>query len=200
MSVWYVAYGSNLDRDRFERYLSGGRAPGTRRGVPGARDRRPPAQERAVIVPGGLCFGWTSPTWGGGVAFLDAHAYTTAYGRAYLLTEQQFADVAAQEMHQVPGADLDLSQVLEHRRHTFGSGRYETLHLLGELEGLPMLTFTVDDPDALERNQPTEAYLRAVVRGLRETHGLGAEQVAEHLAGRPGIGGWTLEEIAELVG
>lgn len=38
-------------------------------------------------------------------------------------------------MRREPGTDLDLTQVLSERRHTYGPGRYETLHLVGELDG-----------------------------------------------------------------
>lgn len=198
--LWYVGYGSNLDRDRFHRYLSGGQAEGAQVSVPGARDATPPAEERAVLVPGRMFFGWTSKTWGGGVSFLDALADDTAYGRAYLLTEQQFADVAAQEMHQPPGSDLDLTQVLGQQRHTFGPGRYETVHLLGELDGLPMLTFTVDDPAQLEPNAPVAGYLATIARGLRHTHDLDTEEIAAHLLTRPGIGDWADHTLREVVG
>lgn len=200
--IWYVGYGSNLDRERFLRYLTGGRPPGAQRSVPGARDATPPRDERAVTVPGRMVFGWTSPTWGGGVSFLDCGVEArrdVALGRAYLLTEQQFADVAAQEMHAEPGADLDLSRVLEHRRDVRGPGRYETLHLLGELDGHPLLTFTAEDPEALGRNAPSEAYLLTVARGLRTTHALSDEAVADHLASRPGAAPWTSESVRALL-
>ena len=198
--LWYVGYGSNLDRDRFLRYLTGGRAPGAHRAVPGSRDTTPPADERAVVVPGRMFFGWESPTWGGGVSFLDAEADDTAYGRAYLLTEAQFADVAAQEMHQEPGRDLDLAHVLEHRRHALGPGRYETLHLLGELEGTPMLTFSADDPRSLGLNPPVPAYLAILARGLRDTHGLDEDAVVEHLVTRPGMADWDAEAVGRVLG
>lgn len=200
--IWYVGYGSNLDRERFLRYLTGGRPPGAQRSVPGARDATPPQDERAVTVPGRMVFGWTSPTWGGGVSFLDAHGEAledTALGRAYLLTEQPLADVAAQEMHAEPGADLDLARVLEHRRDVRGPGRYETLHLLGELDGSPLLTFTAEDPAALGRNAPSSAYLLTVARGLRATHALSDAEIAEHLATRPGAAPWTPETVLDLL-
>lgn len=197
--LWYVGYGSNLDRARFMQYLTGGRAAGALRSVPGARDASLPSQERAVLIPGRMFFGWTSVTWGGGVSFLDAEADDSAYGRAYLVTEQQFADIAAQEMHQDPGADLDLAHVLERRRHTYGPGRYETLHLVGELDGMPMVTFSVDEPDLLERNKPARRYLATVARGLRETHDLSAGEATEHLLSRPGIGTWTAADLVQLI-
>ena len=36
--IWYVAYGSNLSRERFCTYLRGGRPDGSERDYPGCRD------------------------------------------------------------------------------------------------------------------------------------------------------------------
>ena len=36
--IWYVAYGSNLSRERFCHYLRGGRPDGVERDYPGCRD------------------------------------------------------------------------------------------------------------------------------------------------------------------
>ncbi|QZY28222.1 histone deacetylase [Nocardioides coralli] len=187
--LWYAAYGSNLDADRFAFYLTGGRPPGARRTVPGARDASPPQEDRPVVLPGSMFFAWRSPTWGGGISFYDADAPGSTYARAYLLTEQQFADVAAQEMHREPGEDLDLAHVMAHRRHAMGPGRYETLHLVGILDDIPMLTFTAEHPAQLEPTPPTDPYLTVVARGLRDCHGLDEEAVVEHLASRRGVDG-----------
>jgi hypothetical protein len=207
MRVWYASYGSNLSRDRFLCYLRGGRPEGATRTYPGARDTSDPQGDDPLVLPGQVFFGWRSPTWGGGIAFYDADAQAArdapdpgAYARAYLLTEGQFADVAAQEMHRVPGDDLDLSHVLERARHSYGPGRYETLHLVGELRGDPVLTFSATDPAALERRAPSAPYVAMIVRGLVEAHGLSVEEAARHVASRPGAGDWTAADIAALDG
>ncbi len=198
--IWYAGYGSNLDRVRFLHYLEGGTPPGGRRTAPGSRDPSPPADERALSFAGTMFFAWESPTWGGGISFVDVGGEELVLARAYLLTDDQFCDVATQEMHRVPGTDLDLARVLEHRRHTYGPGRYETLHHLGELDGHPVLTFTAESRDAVPPNEPREGYLRLLSRGLRETHGLDRDQVVDYLLGRPGIGGWSAERVAALAG
>jgi hypothetical protein len=179
--LWYAAYGSNLARDRFEAYLSGGRPPGASRTYPGARDPRPPVDDRPLLLTGSIFFGWTSPTWGGGIAFYDAAGDGTVYARAYRISEDQFSDLAAQEMRREPGSDLDLTAVLARRRHSYGPGRYETLHLVGELDGLPVLTFTAPDDHTLAPNPPTPAYLATIVRGLQECHGLTVEEATAYL-------------------
>ena len=200
VQVWYASYGSNLARDRFMCYLGGGRPPGVTRTYPGARDPSPPTGDRGLTLPGDMFFAWESPTWGGGIAFYDATAQGETLARAYLVSEQQFADVAAQEMHRLPGEDLDLSTVLSRARHDLGPGRYESLHLVGELEGHPVLTFTAPDPSALQRNSPTQPYLAMIARGLSETHGLSVEAITTYLAGRPGAQpGWDVDALRALV-
>lgn len=183
---------------RFRCYLAGGCPPGATRTYPGARDPRPPRERRPVRLEGSVHFAWESPTWGGGIAFYDPDAAGASVGVAYRLTLGQFSDVAAQEMHREPGDDLDLSHVLERARHSYGPGRYETLHLVGELRGDPVLTFSATDPAALERRAPSAPYVAMIVRGLVETHGLSVEEAARHVASRPGAGDWTAADIAAL--
>lgn len=200
MQVWYASYGSNLARDRFRCYLEGGRPPGATRTYPGARNTSPPVDDRPLTLPGEMFFAWDSPTWGGGIAFYDATTPGATLARAYLVTEQQFADVAAQEMHRTPGEDLDLSTVLARSRHDLGPGRYESLHLVGELDGHPVLTFTTPEPVALQRNSPTRPYLEMIARGLSETHELDVDSIVDYLAARPGAGPvWEADALRPLV-
>jgi hypothetical protein len=200
VQVWYASYGSNLSQDRFHCYLRGGRPEGATRRYPGARDQTLPTDDRAMTLPGEMFFGWESPTWGGGIAFYDADAPGRTFASAYLVSEQQFADVAAQEMHREPGEDLDLAHVLEHARHEVGPGRYEALHLVGELDGRPVLTFTTPDPTALQRNPPSEPYVLMIARGLREAHRLSDAAIAAYLLARPGMQpGWDAERIDALL-
>lgn len=179
--LWYAAYGSNLDRDRFTTYLSGGRPVGAARDYPGARDRRPPSDARPLLLPGRIFFAGRSLTWGGGMAFYDPDADGVVYARAYRISAEQFSDLAAQEMRRAPGTDLDLTPVLTARRHAYGPGRYETLHLVGELAGRPVLTFTAPTDHGLAPNPPAPAYRAAIARGLRECHGLGDQAAADYL-------------------
>jgi hypothetical protein len=197
--VWYAGYGSNIDEGRFTFYLTGGRPPGAVREAPGARDPAPPRDQRGVVLPGRMFFGWESPTWGGGISFLDAEADGSAFARAYLVTREQFADIAAQEMHRTPGDDLDLTRVLENQSHTFGPGRYETVHLVGELDHIPMLTFTSSAGAQVPPNAPSGAYLATVVRGLRATHALPNGEIADYLLGCDGMETWAPDEVRRLV-
>jgi hypothetical protein len=187
--VWYSGYGSNLDPDRFRCYLEGGCPPGATRTYPGAREPGPPLAERAFAMEGTLAFGWGSPTWGGGIAFYDAGGDGVVLTRAYLVTLQQFADVLEQEMRREPGADHDLGPLLGGEPHAVGPGHYETLHLAGELEGRPVVTFSCPDLDEVGINAPAPAYVATIARGLRATHGLTDDEIVDYLEPCPGVDG-----------
>ncbi len=184
--VWYVSYGSNMSAARLESYLAGGVPPGGRRHNPGARDATPPRRSVPVDLPGALYFAGESPQWGGGVAFYDhdAPGGPTA-ARAYLVSAQQFADVAAQEMYRVPQEGDPLEEVvingLDDGRHHVGPGRYETLVEVGRLDGAPMLLFTAPHGiDHVEHTVPNEVYLGLLEAGLRESRGWGDDDVDEY--------------------
>ncbi|WP_433472843.1 histone deacetylase [Spirillospora sp. CA-142024] len=197
--LWYVAYGSNLHRERFRCYLSGGRPRGGARHYTGCRDPRPAGAEHPVTMPGGIYFALTSLTWGGGMAFYDPALPGRAAARAYLLTRRQFCDVLSQEMRRDIGADHDLSEAIAHGRQRLGPGRYETVLKVGERAGHPMLTFTAPAPHP--PNAPTAPYLTMLGHGLREAHGWSAERAASYLARRPGARGhWTPRDICDLLG
>ncbi|MFC0040261.1 histone deacetylase [Actinomadura rayongensis] len=201
MKLWYAAYGSNLYRRRFGCYIAGGRPPGGAVTYSGCRDPRPAAADRALTLPGGIYFAHTSPTWGGGIAFYDPELPGRAAARAYLLTAGQFSDVVAQEMHRPAGADLDLTEVLATGRQTLGPGHYETVLLVGEHEGDPVLTFTAPHPlDDVEVRTPTGAYLAMLGHGLREAHDWDAARAGAYLATRPGAAGtWTARDVEALL-
>jgi len=144
--VWYVSYGSNMSLRRFACYIEGGTPPGGTRRNPGARDRRLPERTILVDLPGTVYFAGESPQWGGGVAFYDHTRPGFTAARGYLVTAEQFADIAAQEMYRAPRSDDPLAALvlapLRDGRHELGPGRYETLVEVGRVDDLPLLTFT----------------------------------------------------------
>ncbi|MFF8775099.1 hypothetical protein [Kitasatospora sp. NPDC015120] len=121
--------------------------------------------------------------------------------RAYLVTVQQFSDIAAQEMHREPNGDLDLTRALTSGRDQLGPGRYETLVCPGEVDGIPLLTFTA--PWCLadaELNAPSVAYLANFSTGLAEAHGWTLERSSKYLATRPGAAGyWTAQTVLDAL-
>ena len=138
---------------------------------------------------GSLVFAWESPTWGGGIAFHQPEGEGTTLARAYLLTVRQFADVLEQEMRREPGVDHDLAPVVGGVRHAVGPGRYETLHLAGELDGRPVITFSAPDVEALGLRAPAPAYVATIARGLRQAHALSGPAIVDYLLDCPGLRG-----------
>jgi hypothetical protein len=198
--LWYGAYGSNMASARLMCYLAGGCPPGARRTYLGARDPSPPVDVRPIELDGCVYFAWESPTWGGGIAFYDPVAEGTSVGRAYLMTLAQLSDVVAQEMRREPGVDLDLTELLTDGTSVLGAGRYDSLHVVGELDDVPVVTFTAPWRAHLAaHNAPRAAYLRTMAQGLVESQGWGADEVVDYLLARPGIGpGWDRDRLTRL--
>ena len=104
-------------------------------------------------------------------------------------------------MGREPGVDHDLAAVLAGGRHTVGPGRYETLHLAGELDGHPVLTFSTPDVEPLGLRAPAPAYVATMARGLRETHDLDDDELVDYLlACRGSEPGWTRERAHGAAG
>lgn len=201
--IWYLTYGSNLALARFRCYLSGGRPAGGQRHYAGCRDRSEPTHTAGIHVPGGLRFAAESGVWGGGMAFFDRAASGVVAGRAYLITPDQFGDVAAQERRRPPGGEFarDLAGLLPDLETVVatGPGHYETVVRLGELDGAPMFTITYHDVPSLDPTAPTAPYLWWIITGLREAHGYDDARIARYLLTAPGVGGaWTETEILAL--
>jgi hypothetical protein len=187
--------------ERLRCYLQGGRPVGGARAYPGAREGRMPRRSEAVELPGAVYFATESAVWTGGRAFYDPEAEGVVRGRAHLVTVGQFADIVAQEMYGAPGQDIDLGAVLAAGTARLGPGRYETLVYAGDLEGVPVLTFTAPWRMAdVEWTKPSAAYLRVLGGGLLEAGAWDIGRIAAYLAGRPGAAGrWTAEEIRLLL-
>jgi gamma-glutamylcyclotransferase (GGCT)/AIG2-like uncharacterized protein YtfP len=181
--AWYVAYGSNLCRERFLLYLAGGPHPVTGEEHRGAREATPPRADLAVSIPHRLVFSRTGRAWeGGGVAFVDpAVGSGVAHGRAWLITREQLADVLAQEA----GCDAPVlgDDVLRAPAPVdVAPGRwYGCVVPLGDRDGWPMATFTAADAAAHPLRAPGPAYRDVVARGLREID-VGADEIDDYLA------------------
>ncbi|MFE2724191.1 histone deacetylase [Kitasatospora sp. NPDC059327] len=175
------------------RRTAAGRRPDVPR-LPGraaARAGRAPAAARAAVLrPGvdglGRRHGLLRPDRTGEVP-----------ARAYLVSAGQFSDIAAQETHREPGADLPPAAVLRDGRDRPAPGPYGTLVCPGSLGDIPVLTFTA--PGGLadaEPRAPRAGYPRTVAAGLVEAHGWDLRRAAEYLGTRPGAApGWTRETL-----
>lgn len=164
--------------DRFRCYLEGGRPLGGLRSYPGARDHRPASADIPCWLPGEAYYAGASPTWGGGVLFLDPDRDGRTPARGYLVTRAQFDDVLAQE-----------------------SARYERVVECARIDDIVAYTFTAASP-AAERDlvPPTAPYLRMLTEGLVETHGWRTRRAVEYLTGLPGArGAWTVDAALRAI-
>lgn len=186
--IWYVAYGSNLSRERFCYYLRGGRPDGSDRDYPGCRDPSDPMDSFGLLIAGGIYFAGRSSGWRAGMAFYDPEAPGEVAARAYLITAEQFVDVLAQETLRSPGMALDLAPAFRGDRYSNGVGGYPILVWVGCRRGVPLVTFTRDRRSAPTLLAPTALYLAAMATGLREAHGWSRTQIDRYLSAIPGCG------------
>jgi hypothetical protein len=186
--VWYAAYGSNLSARRFDCYLAGGQPPGSRRFHTPCADPSPPRGTAAATLPHRLYFAGESPTWGGGVAFVDLEPApgVETLVRLYLLTRIQFAAVVAGENH-TGEVRLPSPRAAAPRWYVAAAGRYGAVLHCGQRDGVPVLTCTMPPRPDTPLAPPVPDYLRTVATGLAEAHGLTAPQAARYLRDVPGV-------------
>ena len=146
--VWYVGYGSNLSRERFECYIKGGKPKNSTKGSPYSRmgDSTSPANSYRYHVPYEIYFAKESPNWNNrGVAFIDDSRPGNTLGRIWLIKKNQYDEL----------------RILE------STTWYDKEILLGEKDGIPIYTITHSiryTPDVA----PSEGYLRTMEEGLAE--------------------------------
>ena len=201
--IWYASYGSNLLESRFLCYLLGGRPEGAQLSCRGCLDQSLPLRSETVEIPHQLYFARESLTWsGGGVAFIGkpTNGLRKTYGRMYLITEEQFSEVVAQEMDTDEKIRIDFGDL-----EAKGSGLvkesawYGRILCLGRHDGFPIFTFTFDD-DFQPLRKPELAYLRIISKGLKETYNFANEEIAAYLASQPGVtDNYTISELLELM-
>jgi hypothetical protein len=196
--VWYASYGSNLKAERFLCYIVGGRPEGSVRANPGCRDSTPPLDRLPRLLKFELYFADFSKTWQGGAAFIRSNEIAETLGRMYLITEDQFNDVVLQENSRpVDGTRiLPPSEQLSCREETLlpVTGKYGRLLLLGDEGGSPIFTFT--NRDNLKPCAPSEAYVKIIAAGIKETYPLlTSEQICDYLLRADGIRGEIPPEL-----
>ena len=201
--VWYVSYGSNLHRARFQSYLEGGHMPGGLRADAGCRDPSEPLADAALHLPFPLYFSGESRVWSGGVAFLDHAPHADelhTFARGYVITGEQFEDVVAQESKRAH-ASIDWAALRRDGRACCGTGRYDLAVVVGERDGLSRVTFTHPEPQATSTlAAPVVGYLHMLAVGLRDAHGLPDIEIASYLCSRPGAtGAWAPQALLDAL-
>lgn len=202
MNVWYVSYGSNLCKDRFMCYIQGGKPEGSVKIEKGCRDQTPPEADEKVDLMYPLYFAKERSKWGeGGVAFIshDKLSARKTIGRMYLITDEQFEDVVAQENNQ-DKLSIDLHKVIENGYQDINKSWYGRILFLGYMDKAPMFTFTNPNPMNDEKfTLPPASYLKIISRGLMEL-GLHTEEIIRYFNTCMGINGkFTTDKLHQYI-
>lgn len=195
--VWYATFAAGLYKENFLRFLGGGRPAGARRTYPGCRDKTLPAKDAFISLPYELYFAGESQVWGGSLATLDVERNSTArtIARSYLITVEQLEDMAAMENRVDGPLRLPLARAMQQGHATIegvDTGEYNAFNELvycGLRDGYPVFTITAVRP-RLPYRPPSEAYTRALCKGLAENTQMSVDAVVDYIGSRPGVAGY----------
>jgi hypothetical protein len=192
--VWYAVYGSNMLKKRFDCYILGGKPDGSKTKYPGCRDKKPPREERQIGLTHALYFAGHSDSWDAAIAFVrHGSSGARTFGRMFLISYGQFNDVVRQENgRDIPGAVVVPSyDELAYADHwqIDGYRLYGRLIKAGVDAGHPILTLTATQ-DNFDIGKPSEAYLKTIASGLRETYpSIRESEILDYLNNAEGIRG-----------
>jgi hypothetical protein len=200
--LWYAAYGSTVNRDRFLEYIRGGVSRFSGVAYPGCRNRQDPIRDYALAINRELYFARFSDPWGGGIAFVRPEpSQSRTLGRAYLITEEQFVDVACQENGRRPGdremkfhyayaeqnPESYFSPTDPARPGGTGNLSYGRILLLGTRESWPVFTTTAEWPGYSDINPPARAYVKCIADGIRQLGSISHKALADYFVAKIGV-------------
>ena len=165
--VYYVSYGSNMLEERFMTYIKGGTCRFNDKYYPGCTNKSNPIVSKPIKISYNMYFSKSSHSWdGSSVCFLDDSKPGFAYGRAYLVTQEQFEDI----------------QVAECGGTVTNNSWYGKVINLNMIDGIPAKTFSNN------KNLPhmpietvKDKYLNVIIDGLKEAHHLNEEEINDYL-------------------
>jgi hypothetical protein len=184
--VWYVGYGSNLSKQRFLCYIIGGTPKFGNKYYHGCTNTDCPIDDKPFRIPYRLYFALPNKkvetsNWGkGGVAFVcpekeqDEHNWT--WCRMWKITCAQYEEIREQE----------------------GQGWYNQEIFLGEKNEIPIRTIT--NTNLLSNiMRPSDAYLKTITIGLKETYNFTDNEIAAYLFKKEGVkGNITKEKLIDI--
>lgn len=200
--LWYAAFGSNVNRDRFLEYIRGGTSRFNGAPLPGCRNTQDPIRDYALAINRELYFARFSERWGGGVAFVRSEpSRSQTLGRAYLITEEQFVDIASQENGRRPGdreMKLDYAYSEQNRESYFTPGApskpstvgtlpYGRILLLATRESWPVFTLTAEWSGYADVTPPARAYVKCIADGIRQLGRISQKALVEYFITKVGV-------------
>ena len=198
--VWYAAYGSNINKERFYCYIEGGRPNGTNKDYVGCSNKTTPRDEGEIFIKSEIYFANKSGTWNnGGVAFLknDFKDESKTLGRMYLIRKDQFIDVVKQENGQ-HSIKIDFDYSIETGGYTFlETPWYGKIIYLGNQHSYPI--FTITNAKDLDSNKPDKAYLKTIAIGLKQVFPQTNQELRDYFLNMDGVKeNYTADEILTL--
>lgn len=158
--VYYVSYGSNMLEERFLIYIKGGVCKFNGKNYDGCKNKNNPIDSKPIMIPYNMYFSKQSSSWNNSsICFLDYSKEGSAYGRAYLITKEQFKEIKKQE------------------------GKwYEKEINLGFINGYEAITFTNErNLEHMNINSIGKEYLNVIKLGLKESFNLSNLEINDYI-------------------
>lgn len=182
--IWYACYGSNMDLDRFLKYIQGGELlvnGRIHRYAPCPSDTAAPRQTGPYLINRRLYFAKHSVTWNQqGVGFISTkkNLRSLTYSKLYLISEEQFTHLFAGE-NSVSEISIDYDRLKKTGSLDFDSEYYNRIIQLDkDYKGYPVFTFT--NREILPPNKPMRDYVELIGTGIKETHNVSNEQLVDY--------------------
>lgn len=169
--VWYASYGSNINKERFYKYLIGGKVEGAKIEEIGSRDKTLPIKTKNILLRHKLFFAGESKRWDGGVAFINPNfnAREKTFSKMYLIKFEQFKDVFCQE-NSLPFDEPiweGVSGLTKNHSIIISNTKYGKVLCLGEEDGYPIFTFTTTkEMSEMMLNKPSKEYIEIISKGI----------------------------------
>ncbi len=196
--VWYACYGSNMDLDRFLKYIQGGQLTVNgeiKNYSPCPTDTSLPKNSESYLIDRKLFFAKESKTWDKhGVGFISnrKNKKSKTLSKLYLISEAQFSHLFAQENGREK-AIIDFDKLSKLGILDFAYNFYNRIVELDKnYKGFPILTFT--NKDNITTNKPHSEYAELILSGLKLTHKLTSKEALEYLS-KKGTGAFKKDLI-----
>jgi hypothetical protein len=199
--IWYVGYGSNIDEPRFLCYIRGGRPEGNLNEYPPARDTTLPSLNEGMMIDHELYFSKYSENWKGGVAFIKNGSSPNfqTYARRYLITKQQFEDLAKEDTKSPAPPAINFDQAVAQGNTIFKTPSwYGNVLYMGMNSGHAMFTLT-NEVDLSEINKPSERYLKTISNGIKIVFKSDNNALIDYFISKQGVAGnYTRKELDKI--
>lgn len=184
--IWYACYGSNMDLDRFLKYIQGGQLTvngETKKYKACPTDTSKPKNSEPYSIDRKLFFAKESKTWDKhGVGFISnrKNKKSKTMGKLYLISEAQFSHLFAQENSRDTVA-INFDKLSKQGILDFDFNFYNRIVQLDKnYKGFPILTFT--NKNNLITNKPHSEYVQLISNSLKLTHKMTNKEVIDYLS------------------